>query len=165
MKKKIIILIVAFLAVFVIVTAILYSLKKALIFLVLILIGIAFTFLPLPYIGQMLKADIDIMRYGEKQTGRCIKYEPGSRARFGALVVELEDHGGRTRMIKYNAIRLRFKYPHDITVYTLDDSYQNSNLGMLSVTRDLLYFLFFFSVWLICTIGTIHWIAEIIKYG
>lgn len=89
MKNRTIILIFVVLVSFVIVMANLYSLRKALIFLILILIGIVFTSLPLLYIGKMLKLDIAIMKNGEKQTGKCIRYERGSRSRFGALVVEL----------------------------------------------------------------------------
>lgn len=165
MKNRTIILIFVVLASFVIVMANLYSFRKALFFLILIIIGIAFTSLPLLYIGKMLKFDIEIMKNGEKQTGRCIRYEHGSRSGFGALVVELEDNKGRTRQIKYNAMRFHFKYPYDITVYKLNNSVIYSNLGVLTIAREILYFLFFLSIWFICTVGTIHWIVEIIKYG
>ena len=165
MKNRTMILIFSALASFVIVMANLYSFRNALIFLILIIIGIVFTSLPLLYIGKMLKLDIEIMKNGEKQTGRCIRYEHGSRSIFGALVVELEDNKGSTRQIKYNAMRCHFKYPYDITVYMLNNSDIYSNLGVLTIAREILYFLFFFSIWFICTVGTIHWIVEIIKYG
>ena len=164
MKNRKIILIFVVLVSFVIVMANLYSLRKALIFLILILINIVFTSLPLLYIGKMLKLDIAIMKNGEKQTGKCIRYEHGSRSRFGALVVELEDNNGRTRHIQFNAMRFRFKYPYDITVYRLNNSYIYCNLGVLTIAREILYFLFFFLIWLICTLGTIHFIVEMIKY-
>ena len=112
----------------------------------------------------MLKLDIAIMKNGEKQTGKCIRYERGSRSRFGALVVELEDNNGRTRHITFNAMRFRFKYPYDITVYRLNNSYIYCNLGVFTIAKEILYFLFFFLIWLICTLGTIHFIVEMIKY-
>jgi len=165
MKNRTIILVFVAIVSFIVVMSNLYSLRKALIFLILIIIGIVFTSLPLLYIGKMLKLDIEIMKNGEKQTGRCIRYEHGSRSEFGALVVELEDNNGRTRYIKYNALRFHFKYPYDITVYKLNNSVIYSNLGVLTIAREILYFLFFLSIWFICTVGTIHWIVEIIKYG
>ena len=162
MKKRTMILIFVAIVSFLVVMSDLYSLRKALFFLILIIIGIVFTSLPLLYIGKMLKLDIEIMKNGEKLTGKCIRYEHGSRSKFGALVVELEDDNGRTRYIKYNALSFHFKYPYDITVYRLNDSDNDSNLGILTIARESLYFLFFFSIWSICTVGTIHWIVEII---
>lgn len=162
MKKKIVILIIIILVSFVLVITSLYSLRKAMLSLLLIIFGIAFTFVPLLYIGKMLKFDIEIMKNGERQIGRCIKYERGSCARFGALIVEFEDRNGRTRHIRYNALRIYFKYPHNITIYKLDNSYNYSNLGILTIIREALYFSFFFAIWLVCSVGTIHLITEIL---
>ena len=66
MKNRTIILIFVVIASFVVVMSNLYSLRKALIFLILIIIGIVFTSLPLLYIGKMLKLDMKIMKNGEK---------------------------------------------------------------------------------------------------
>lgn len=162
MNKKVILPIIAFSVSLVLVMTAFYSLGKALISLVLITAGIVFTFVPLLYIGKMLRLDIEVMRKGEKQTGRCIGYERGSRASFGALIVELEDSSGMIRNIRYNALRLYLKFPHNITVYRLDNSYSCSNLGMLTIIREVLYFSFFFAVWCVCSAGTVHLIAEIL---
>lgn len=162
MKRKIITLIIVILVSFVLVMTSISSLGKALLSLLLIIFGIALPSVPLLYLGKLLKLDIKIMRNGKRQIGKCINYEQGTCARFGALVVELEDHNGRTRHIRYNALQIRFKYPYNIIIYTIDNSYNYSNLGMLTVIREILYFLFFFAIWLVCSVGTIHFITEIL---
>ena len=126
--------------------------------LLLIAVGIAFPSLPLFFIGRMLKADRLIMRRGEKHTGLCIGYTHGSCCRFGALTVELTASDGRTVQRTYNA--MRFRYPHEITVYTLDAAFLHSNLGVQTILREILYFLLFFAIWLICTAGTLVLILQ-----
>lgn len=160
MKKKLILPITALVLLLVIAVTMAYSFGKAVLSLFLVLTGIVFTFLPLMYIGKIIKYDIDVMRKGEKQVGKCTGYERGSNCRFGALTVELKDSSGMARHMKYHALRIRSKYPHDITVYMTDD---HSNLGMLTVIREIFYFLFFLAVWLVCLVGTVHMIAEILE--
>lgn len=155
MKKKIIL---AGCGTAVIVPAVLtyvYSFKRAAVILLLTAAGVLFPSLPLFFIGRMLKADRLIMRRGEKHIGLCIGYTRGSRCRFGALTVELTASDGRTVQRTYNAMRFRFRYPHEITVYTLDAAFLHSNLGVQTILREILYFLLFFAIWLICTAGTL----------
>lgn len=160
MKKKLILPITALVLFLVIAVTMAYSFGKAVLSLFLVLTGIVFTFLPLMYIGKIIKYDIDVMRKGEKQVGKCTGYERGSNCRFGALIVELKDSSGMARHMRYHALRVRSEYPYDITVYMTDD---HSNLGMLTVIREIFYFLFFLAVWLVCLVGTVHMIAEILE--
>ncbi len=157
-------IIVFTLLIFVTVLAVLssmFTLGKAVIFVILISFGIVFTAIPLFYIGRMIVTDIIIAKNGKKKNGKCIKYIYGDRMHFGKMLVEWKDDEGKTKQRKFIALRLRFKYPYNVKVYILDNAVCQSNLGILTIANELLYFLLFLFIWGICAMGTIHLLLEI----
>lgn len=64
-----------------------FTLRKAIIFVILISVGIAFTAIPLFHIGKMIVIDVIIAKNGQKKNGKCIKYIRGNRVHFGRMLV------------------------------------------------------------------------------
>lgn len=138
--------------------------KKKIIIAILPLIGIVFTALPLFNLGKKLYHDIWIMCKGTRKKGLCTDHFRGSRADFSSLLVEWEGDYGETKRRHYRVLLFRFDFPFEISVYTVDDDLDESNLGLHTVLTDLFYFLMFFAIWVMCSAGTVHWITEIKKY-
>lgn len=138
-----------------------FTLGKAVIFVILISVGIVFTAIPLFYIGRTIVIDILIIKNGQKKNGKCIKYIREDRVHFGTMLVEWKDDAGKTKRREFIALRHRFTYPYNVKVYILGNAVCQSNLGILTIANELLYFLLFLFIWGICAMGTIHLLLEI----
>lgn len=139
-----------------------FTLRKAIIFVILISVGIVFTAIPLFHIGKMIVIDVIIAKNGQKKNGKCIKYIRGNRVHFGSMLVEWKDDEGKTKHREFIALRLRFKCPYNVKVYILNNAVYLSNLGILTILNELLYFLLFLFIWSVCSMGTIHLLLEIV---
>ncbi|MCQ2468407.1 MAG: hypothetical protein MJ100_01175 [Ruminococcus sp.] len=163
-KKIIIISVLVIIISYVLTMTLIFSLRKAVISLILTFAGMILPLLLIFNILYRLKREINIYRHGTKIIGRCTKYIRSQRNRYNLHVVEFEDESGNTIEWYYAALHIHYSYPHDIAVYMLDNSEEKSNLGMLTIGRYLIFLAFSFAVWIICSIGVVHFISEIIKY-
>lgn len=110
------------------------------------------------YLGRILIDDIIVRVKGDKYIGTCMKYITG---RHGGLEVYWYDDKGKHHRCFLNALPVKFKYPHEIKVYSLNNS---SNLGLLTIVGNFIYFAFFAFIWIICIMGAIDIIYGIYKY-
>lgn len=161
-KKRILIIVPLILALAVAVLSLVFTFTKAIACVMLTAVGIIFTALPLLYFSKILAAEIYVAKNGRKINAKCIKHIRITRWRHATMVVEWNDSEGRTKQRKFATFKPRFKPPYDVKLCTLDDPEYQSNLGILTILYRLPYFLFFLIVWLVCTIGTIHILLEIL---
>ena len=162
-RKRMIMIALLLLAATVAVMSAVFTFKKAVISVILSAVGIVFTAMPVLYIGKRMAADIRIIKNGKKRTGKCIKNIWGKHLQFWQMLVEWKDDKGNTKHRHFTALRLHFRCPYNVKVYTLGNDYYMSNLGMLTIIRELLHLLFFLLVWGVCSMGTIHLLTEILK--
>ena len=163
-KKVIMIFIIVIIITYILTMTSIFSLKKAVISLIMTFAGMILPLLLIFNILYKLKKEIIIYIHGTKIIGRCTQYVYTSRSYFNYHLVEFENESGQTIEKSYVALHIHFRYPHDIAVYMLDNSEEKSNLGMLTIGRYLIFLAFSFAIWIICSIGVVHFISEIIKY-
>lgn len=161
-KRKIIITALSVLALTVAVLSCVFTFGKAVLCIMLVLIGIVFTAVPVIYFIRILAAEIYVAKNGRRINAKCIKHIPVRRWRNATMVVEWKDSEGITKQRKFAAFKPRFKPPYDVKLCTLDDPAYQVNLGVLTILYILPYLLFFLIVWAVCTIGTIHLLFEIL---
>lgn len=161
-KTHIIIISLLILALAAVVLSSIFTFEKAIVCVILVSVGFIFTALPPVYLAKILAVEIYVAKNGRKINAKCIKHIRITRWRQATMVVEWNDSEGRTKQRKFAAFKPRFKPPYDVKLCTLDDPEYQSNLGILTILYRLPYFLFFLIVWVVCTIGTIHILLEIL---
>lgn len=131
-------------------------LTYAIITMVLVAFGVVLPAWWLFYIGNILSGNIIVYVKGEKYIGMCEKYISG---RNGGLYVHWND-GKRNHNMIFHVMPVKLRYPHEIKIYSLNNS---SNLGLLTVIPCLINFLFFLLIWIVCVIGSVNILCDIYK--
>lgn len=126
---------------------------------ILIAFAVALPAIPVFYLGKMLIDNIIIRVKGEKYIGTCVKY---IRGRYGGLDVYWNDGKRKHHQRFVHVMPVKFKYPHEIKVYSLNNS---PNLGLLTITGNFIYFAFFAFIWIVCIMGAVNILCDISKYG
>ncbi len=132
-------------------------LMKAVFTVVLLAVAVVLPAWWLFHIGNILLENIIVRVKGKKYIGMCEKYVFG---KYGGLDVYWND-GKRNHHEIYNVMPIKLRYPHEIKIYSLNNS---SNLGLLTIIPNSINFLFFLSVWIICVIGSVDILYDIYIY-
>lgn len=131
-------------------------LMKAVFTVVLLAVAVVLPAWWLFYIGNILSENIIVRIRGEKYIGMCEKYISG---RNGGLDVHWND-GKRNHHMIFHVMPIKLRYPHEIKIYSLNNS---SNLGLLTIIPNSINFLFFLLVWIICIIGSVDILCNVYK--
>lgn len=131
-------------------------LMKAVFTVVLLAVAVVLPAWWLFYIGNILSENIIVRIRGEKYIGMCEKYISG---RNGGLDVHWND-GKRNHHMIFHVMPIKLRYPHEIKIYSLNNS---SNLGLLTIIPNSINFLFFLLVWIVCVIGSVDILCNVYK--
>lgn len=123
-------------------------LKNVLITVIIIAFAVALPAIPVFYLGKMLIYNIIIHIKGDKYIGTCVKYIKGQH---GGLEVYWYN-GKRKHYQRFlHVLPIKFRYPHEIKVYSINNF---TNLGLITIAVNFIYFAFFAFIWIVCIIGT-----------